>query len=263
MLMVMVMIKEESKEHGRALVAITAYSQVDNFFFFDIFENFFFLHFLTTSFFDVFWRLLFLTFFDNFFFLHFFDNFFFLTGKYIFSDQLLFLTGKYKFSDKEKWMFWPESMIITTKVRMFAFHGTINCKHLTLILTRTITIFLPNFFKKNLWPEKCKYVDRIVWIFWNVNVIIFTRKYECCQGVPLLVTIITAAVDTFGSCGSTLPNIGRYSCFPGYISFYFWPILTSVFVPFFVHSLDNFDKNLGQIPPHPPTPCPPMLVLIP
>merc|ERR1719458_672558 len=35
------------------------------------------------------------------------------------------------------------------------------------------------------------------------------------QGVPLLVTIATAAMDNFGSCGSTLPNIGRYSCFLG------------------------------------------------
>merc|ERR1719341_2894300 len=35
------------------------------------------------------------------------------------------------------------------------------------------------------------------------------------KGVPLLVTIITAAMDTFGSCESTLPNIGKYNCFPG------------------------------------------------
>lgn len=35
------------------------------------------------------------------------------------------------------------------------------------------------------------------------------------QGVPLLITIVTALVDNFGSCGSTLPNIGRYHCFVG------------------------------------------------
>ena len=110
-------IKEESKEHGRALVAITAYSQVANF----------------------------------------------------------FLTRKYEYLDWKMLFFRPESMSI-------------------------LTYEYPD--------QKCKYFYWKVWISWPKN--------EYCQGVPLLVTIVTAAVDNFGSCGSTLPNIGRYSCFLGW-----------------------------------------------
>ena len=35
------------------------------------------------------------------------------------------------------------------------------------------------------------------------------------QGLPLLITLLTALIDAYGSCGSILPNMGRYTCFLG------------------------------------------------
>jgi len=35
------------------------------------------------------------------------------------------------------------------------------------------------------------------------------------QGCPLLVTIVTAAMDLFGPCDFILPNMGKYTCFVG------------------------------------------------
>ena len=76
--MVMVnIIKEESKEHGRALVAITAYSQVANFFLTRKYEYF-----------D--WKMLF------------------------WQENVNILNMKYEYSDHKIWLISPENMINLT-----------------------------------------------------------------------------------------------------------------------------------------------------
>merc|ERR1712027_103490 len=35
------------------------------------------------------------------------------------------------------------------------------------------------------------------------------------QGLPIIISIITALVDSFGSCDSIIPNMGYFSCFLG------------------------------------------------
>ena len=71
-------------------------------------------------------------------------------------------------------------------------------------------------FTKKIWKNymKCEYKIRtychgVILIWWHSS----EKIWRYFQGVPLLVTIITATMDNFGSCESTLPNIGRYSCF--------------------------------------------------
>ena len=64
-------------------------------------------------------------------------------------------------------------------------------------------------YEKIIWNVNTKWEHIVMGSFWFGDT--HQRKYF--QGVPLLVTIITATMDNFGSCESTLPNIGRYSCF--------------------------------------------------
>eukprot|EP00090_Calanus_glacialis_P002050 TRINITY_DN11541_c0_g1_i1.p1 TRINITY_DN11541_c0_g1~~TRINITY_DN11541_c0_g1_i1.p1 ORF type:complete len:543 (+),score=121.00 TRINITY_DN11541_c0_g1_i1:168-1796(+) len=52
------------------------------------------------------------------------------------------------------------------------------------------------------------------------------------QGVPLLITLVTALIDTYGSCDSILPNMGRYTCFLGAE---FNPNIMFIFTPEFVY----------------------------
>jgi len=35
------------------------------------------------------------------------------------------------------------------------------------------------------------------------------------QGLPIIITTVTALIDAYGSCDAILPNMGRYSCFLG------------------------------------------------
>jgi len=35
------------------------------------------------------------------------------------------------------------------------------------------------------------------------------------QGLPILITIVTALIDAYGSCDDLLPNMGKYTCFVG------------------------------------------------
>ena len=71
-------------------------------------------------------------------------------------------------------------------------------------------------FYQKIWKNymKCEYKMRtychgVILIWWHSS----EKIWQYFQGVPLLVTVITATMDNFGSCESTLPNIGRYSCF--------------------------------------------------
>ena len=35
------------------------------------------------------------------------------------------------------------------------------------------------------------------------------------SGSPLIITIVTAFMDSYGDCGDVLPHMGHYNCFPG------------------------------------------------
>lgn len=52
------------------------------------------------------------------------------------------------------------------------------------------------------------------------------------QGVPLLISLVTALLDTYGSCDSILPNMGKYNCFVGAE---FNPNTLFIFTPEFVY----------------------------
>ena len=43
----------------------------------------------------------------------------------------------------------------------------------------------------------------------------YKRYIICFKGVPVLISLVTALIDTYGDCSETaLPNIARYDCFP-------------------------------------------------
>ena len=74
---------------------------------------------------------------------------------------------------------------------------------------RWTTCFYQKIWKNYLRKYMRTYCHGVILIWWHSS----EKIWRYFQGVPLLVTIITATMDNFGSCESTLPNIGRYSCF--------------------------------------------------
>ena len=53
------------------------------------------------------------------------------------------------------------------------------------------------------------------------------------QGVPLLISLVTAIIDNYGSCDYISPNMGRYTCFLGAE---FSPDALFIFTPVFIYN---------------------------